>query len=810
MDVAFLFGQYSGSGFTSADVDFSVSMLKYDANGNIKSMWQKGMLEDGTSSFIDKMQYRYFTGSNKLKSVIDHVNNPATVLGDFRASALYSQSKTGNPTDYNYDVNGNITQDLNKDISASGIEYNYLNLPQKFTVKNNDGGIKGIIEYLYDATGNKLQKKVTENVGNNQPVITTTDYINGFVYTNSELQFISHEEGRIRIVEGAIGNRRFAYDYFLKDHLGNVRMVLTDEVRTRRIYPAVTLEGNGQATDPVAIEKKYYNVDEASIVTSTTATGISKYKNNNGLPNNNPNCTDSTLIKPTDESKKLYRLNAKNTKKTGLGITLKVMSGDIIDVFGKSYYFDNKVPAAGGSPIKIQDIINSITGSGTTVPAGKMQNNIMNDLASTLHVEEFLKNENRNNSNNKKPKAYINWITFDEHFKFVKGGFSAVGDAGVVKDHSTDEVLRNIEIQKNGYIHIYVSNETNTDVYFDNLQIGYTPSPILEETHYYPGGLTMAGISSKAAGTLTNKYKFGGKELNNNEFSDGYGLELYDFSARNYDPQIGRWHNVDPKADQMRRYSPYNYAFDNPLRFIDADGMAPEDIIILSKQNKELRRIETPTEDVYIKVDETAFNSASNNFSQYGKSDYNTLLSVYSLRNQESSTGATGLISEQTGVSLSISGEMREGNNLLGDVSVNIQADFDDGSSYAIESYDGVAGGFGNGAPENGNYNVNNYQDRSPTGWYNRGMNRDGTGFSYNLNPEFSTGRSLLRMHPDGNNEGTLGCIGLSGNGATLNQFVNSMNHYLEGKTSLPVNVNIQNNPNNNGRSGRRIPNVNE
>lgn len=92
----------------------------------------------------------------------------------------------------------------------------------------------------------------------------------------------------------------------------------------------------------------------------------------------------------------------------------------------------------------------------------------------------------------------------------------------------------------------------------------------------------MAGISSKAAGSLTNKYKFGGKELQSNEFSDNNGLELYDFAARNYDPQIGRWWSNDPKADKSVWLSPYNYCLNNPIKFFDPDGQLPWPIQVRS------------------------------------------------------------------------------------------------------------------------------------------------------------------------------------------------------------------------------------
>ena len=544
------FNQLNANSFNkAAGINFSVSGLTYDVNGNILTMNQKGW-KLGGSVTIDSLIYTYNTNSNKLLKVTDNITAD-NKLGDFNDFGNLGD-------DYQYDANGNMIMDKNKgltDVSGiwavPGITYNHLNLPDSIIVNT-----KGSIKYVYDAAGNKL-KKVVHETGNPDK---TTFYLTGMVYQDSVLQFIGHEEGRARINKDSSA---IVYDYMIKDHLGNVRMLLTEEKDTT-FYPAATME-----TANAANEEALYSYVAATRWDVSTVSGY---------PANTPS-----------GNAYVAKVNISETNPFGPAMVLKVMAGDKFNVMVNSWWKSTSTP---NTPSNLSNKL-----------IGALENNIGNLQGSKATVAElnssgvFLPgvtsffNSQNSGGNSSRPWSFLNWILFDEQFNYVSSssGFMQVEGSNT---YST-LVQSDLPITKSGYLYIYVSNATsNIPVYFDNLQVTHIKGPLLEETHYYPFGLVMAGISSKAAGKLENKRKFNdGTELQSKEFSDGSGLELYATNFRSLDPQLGRWWQIDPKPDYSQ--SLYSAMNNNPVRFNDPLG----DTLVKESDKKAAGNVKTYLND---------------------------------------------------------------------------------------------------------------------------------------------------------------------------------------------------------------------
>ena len=216
---------YSEGANFATNVDmYSVKDIQYDLNGNIMGLKRYELGQ------IDNLDYNY--KGNQLIGVADAGTGTKSKGFNDGLAGDASVAATPSTWEYEYDLNGNMKADHNKSIES--ILYNHLNLPNRITNNNPTilNGIEWRLKYRYSATGEKLMKDKQTNFQFDpfNPTSEKTYYFSNFEYDNTmNLTQIHTDEGRIRINSDG----SYAYDYYLKDHLGNTRVVFSDEDNNR-------------------------------------------------------------------------------------------------------------------------------------------------------------------------------------------------------------------------------------------------------------------------------------------------------------------------------------------------------------------------------------------------------------------------------------------------------------------------------------------------------------------------------------------------------------------------------------------------
>jgi RHS repeat-associated protein len=240
------------------------------------------------------------------------------------------------------------------------------------------------------------------------------------------------------------------------------------------------------------------------------------------------------------------------------------MAGDKVQINTYAYYTGATQTPVSDNTL-LTDLLSTLVSGVTNQSGGKIVGGNSTALSNAVspNVLSFLNNRTYNSS---LPKAYLNWVLLDDQFKYVAGNMGALQVQSATSAQALVAPLQTMA--KNGYLYVYLSNQSPQDVYFDNLIITHTTGPLLQEQSYYPFGLQMAGISDKALNKLDSKNKFnGGVEL-----EDDYGVNLYSTFYRQYDPQIGRFGGVDVLSEKTAGMSVYQFGGNNPAIYNDPTG----------------------------------------------------------------------------------------------------------------------------------------------------------------------------------------------------------------------------------------------
>jgi len=165
-------------------------------------------------------------------------------------------------------------------------------------------------------------------------------------------------------------------------------------------------------------------------------------------------------------------------------------------------------------------------------------------------------------------RRYLQYIFYDKNEQFVSQQIYPVSAAANV----CQELQLQLTAPEDGFVQVLVANESSVDVWFDDIEITYTPSMIVQEAHYDPWGMSLTGIEKEGS----FGYLFNLSEKQKDPTGSGY---FYETDWRGYDPQIGRFRGIDALAGSMPGITPYQYAFNNPVMMNDPSGLVPLPVV---------------------------------------------------------------------------------------------------------------------------------------------------------------------------------------------------------------------------------------
>lgn len=519
--------------------------MGYDLNGNIKTLKRNGCV-NGAVAVIDDLVYHYASLSTKASNALRHVVDKSSywsgntsfgyVEKDITHSNFVSTTDGQNNTEYEYYRDGNLKSDLNKEITQ--INYNHLDFPERIQFSENRE-----IEYQYNALGEKLS--VIARYTSPQKILERVDYVGAIEYYNGKVASIQTVEGRV--VKGATG---YEYEYFLRDHQQNVRIVF----------------GSGGTTANYLATLESVRAGEEG----------KSFKNIAGDGTFNHTFKSPEIVAPSKASK--LNVAIAGGKAIGPSIMLPVKGGDNIqsEVFG---LYTTPITGANTLVSNIAALVTTGFGLSSTGETRGLFTAVTNYLPAKAAAVP---------AGGSYPKAYLCYILFEKVGTTYVGkqfGFTTLPEVALNNWQALNLDLHVPESITDGVALVYVANESNintsTSVFFDDLSIVHqslTPRlQVYQSSDYYPFGLSFNTrelsrnyydpANSSVTDVQGNRNQFQDQEL-----QKSFDLSWYHYKYRMHDPALGRFSALDPLAEEYRHNSVYAFSENRLIDGIELEG----------------------------------------------------------------------------------------------------------------------------------------------------------------------------------------------------------------------------------------------